>query len=81
MYLNGIQIPICEIANTFASFFDEQVSKIVNEMIIEPDVYIGKHKLNAQNHNFTSEVDVLLAVKSLFQKKFRDMMVYPKNIN
>ena len=68
MYLDGIQIQNNELPDAFASFFEDKINKILNETVIDPEVYNGKTKLNAQSQNFMTESDVLLAVKSLSLK-------------
>ena len=41
MYYKEKRIPEGEVANYFASFFEEKVEKIVKSAIINPDVYNG----------------------------------------
>ena len=47
MYYKEKRIPDGEVANCFASFFEEKVEKIVKSAIINPDVYNGTRKLVA----------------------------------
>ena len=65
MYRNEIEIPANDVPEAFARFFNEKISKIVQEILIDPNVYNGKKKINSQNHNFMSAPDVVTAVKSL----------------
>ena len=68
MYRNGIQIQKNDLPDAFASFFEDKINTILNETVIDPEVYNGKTKLNAQSENFMTEPDILLAVKSLSLK-------------
>ena len=65
MYLNEVEIATNDLPDAFAHFFDEKIKKIVNETLIDPDVYNGKKKINSQNFDFMSATDVMTAVKSL----------------
>ena len=45
MYYNNIQIDENNLPDTFAEFFMSKTAKIVNETIINPNVYNGGSKL------------------------------------
>ena len=65
MTLNNNQINSIELPDAFASFFVEKTQKIVNDQVIDPNVYNGVPKINCTNINFMKEIDVINAVKSL----------------
>ena len=65
MYYNKIKVPDGEVANCFATFFQDKVEKIVNNAIIDPEVYNGRRKLVAADSNFMSENDIIECVKQL----------------
>ena len=65
MYCNDLLIPKLEMPDVFADYFVKKIENIVNETIIDNNVYNGKKKLNVENTDFMQLNDVLNAVKSL----------------
>ena len=68
MTLNNQQINPKDLPDTFAQFFLNKVSSIVNDQTIDQNVYNGLNKLVTVEHNFMTESDVLRAVTSLQNK-------------
>ena len=56
------------------------MKKIVNETIIDPQVYNGKQKMKCENFDFMSENNVLLLVKSLTVKNCEGHDQIPQRI-
>ena len=53
--LTNIEVPKKSIPEAFALFFREKVEKIVNEAVINENVYNGKCKVEVPNDNFMSQ--------------------------
>ena len=65
MYHNEKRITEKEVANCFATYFEEKVERFVKSANIDPDVYNGKTKLVAPESNFMSHLEILECVKQL----------------
>ena len=68
MTLNNELIDLKDLPDTFAQFFQNKVSSIVNAQSIDQNVYNGITKLVTAEHDFMTESDVLKAVISLKNK-------------
>ena len=68
MFCDGIPILKNEIPNAFAKYFENKITKITNETLIDPNVYNGKRKLVSTDLDFMTENEILCAVKSLAVK-------------
>ena len=68
MFLNTTQINSDDLPDTFADFFKNKVQNIVNNQVIDDQIYNGKRKVNVNSVDFMTENDVLKAVKSLKSK-------------
>ena len=65
MYFNEKRIREGEIADSFATYFEEKVGKIVKNATIDHGVYNGRRKMVAADSNFMSQDDILVCVKQM----------------
>ena len=65
MFCNNILIPESNLPDAFADFFMSKTTSIVNETLIENDVYNGQRKLHVDNDDFMLPQDIINAVKSI----------------
>ena len=68
MSYNNQNVNRNELPDAFADFFQSKVENIVNNQIINDQVYNGKKRVDTQTLNFMSENEVLKAIKSLKPK-------------
>ena len=68
MYRNGILIEPQNLPDEFASFFKDKVQNVVNNLVIDDNVYNGTRKINAENEDFMTENDVLIVMENLKTK-------------
>ena len=80
MTLNNVEVNVLEVPDTFASFFKEKISKIVNESRINNNVYNGQRKVDSVNNNFMNEQNVIEAVNSLKTKNCEGFDQIPQRI-
>ena len=55
LYLEGTLVPNSEAPDTLASFFDNKIKKVLQEVNIEEDVYNGKKMVHAIDKMFMDE--------------------------
>ena len=58
-------VPVVNISESFAEFFDKKVSNIVNQMVISDNVYSGRRKIHAEVEMFMTEFNINDCIKSL----------------
>ena len=68
MSYNNQNVNRNELPDAFADFFQSKVENIVNNQIINDQVYNGKKRVATQTLNFMGENEVLNAIKSLKPK-------------
>ena len=68
MFLNNTPIKEINLPDKFATFFRNKVQNIVNNQIIDRNVYNGTQKIVTNNMNLMLESDVLNATKTLKNK-------------
>ena len=54
-------VPVVNISESFAEFFDKKVSNIVNQTVISDNVYSGRRKIHAEVEMFMTEFNTLVA--------------------
>ena len=67
--LGGVAVAPCNVANSFAGYFQSKVKRLAEASNLNVNVYNGKNKLIVQNRNFMTKKDVLECVNSLPNKK------------
>ena len=67
--LGGVPIATHNIANAFATFFNEKIKSHVANTSVCPNVYNGKNKIIVQNRNFMQKSDVKECMISLKSKR------------
>ena len=80
MFFNDIRIPDREVANCFATYFEDKVNKIVKNAIIDPGVYNGGPKLVAVDSDFMSKNEIIECVKQLKLKNCEGYDRIPQRI-
>ena len=65
MFYNNIKIHNTDLPNAFAEFCRAKTENILNEMLIEQDVFNGRRKLNVDNDDFMLPNNIINAVKFL----------------
>ena len=65
MYNQNEEISIEDLPDKFADFFENKIIDIVNDSLIDQNVYNGNRKINASQKNFMTTKDVMEAVSSL----------------
>ena len=65
MYYKDKRIPQTDVANCFATYFEEKVDKFVKSANIDRGVYNGTTKMVAAETNFMSRLEILECVKQL----------------
>ena len=65
LHLNGNPIPMRDISDVFAGYFDSKIQSIVNETAIKVDVYNGKCKVVSREKMFMSPSNVFECIKSI----------------
>ena len=68
MFLNNVEIDEDQLPDTFASHFKEKIEKIIEEQVIDVNVYNGNRKIFSNNEHFMDEKNIILAIKSLKSK-------------
>ena len=68
MTLNDLEIPTSDLPDTFANFFKDKVSLIINEQVIDDSVHNGHRKLWTTDHHFMSIENIVEAVQSMKNK-------------
>ena len=65
MYINDKKVPENEIADCFATYFEDKVNNIVKTSRVDDAVYYGVRKLVAADSDFMSPLDIIECVKQL----------------
>ena len=65
LHLNGNAVPIKNISDVFADYFDSKIQSIVNETAIKSDVYNGKLKVISREKMFMLQDNVLECIKPI----------------
>ena len=52
-------VPVVNISESFAEFFDKKVSNIVNQTVISDNVYSGRRKIHAEVEMFMTEFNII----------------------
>ena len=80
MNQNGTPIDNDELAEQFAAMFEKKITDIVSETEINDNVYNGTRKLNEQDKNFMTDVNIINAIKSLKLKNSEGYDRIPQRI-
>ena len=80
MNQNGTPIDNDELAEQFAAMFEKKTTDIVSETEINDNVYNGTRKLNEQDKNFMTDVNIINAIKSLKLKNSEGYDRIPQRI-
>ena len=80
LFLNKIKQNPNDHASTFANFFSNKVTTIVNQTQIDPGVYNGLRKINVENSFFMSANDILECMKSIKPKNCEGYDRIPQRI-
>ena len=73
-------VPVVNISESFAEFFDKKVSNIVNQTVISDNVYSGRRKIHAEVEMFMTEFNINDCIKSLKIKNTEDNINFSKHI-
>ena len=65
IYENNVKISDSNVPDTVALFFENKVKRLVRESVINPDIYNGKRKIEANNSFFMGRDAILDCVASL----------------
>ena len=65
MTYTGVPIADDKVAESFAQYFQEKVSKIVESSQIDPNVYNGRTKMGTVDCDFMTAIDIYECVKQL----------------
>ena len=76
--LNDIEIASSDLPDIFADFFKNKVNNIVQEQVINNDVYNGVRKLYCAESHFMSIENILEAVNTLKTKNVKVTTESPK---
>ena len=68
MFSNGQPINDEEIADKFGDQFEDKITKIEEQTVINRNVYNGSRKMEEEDSNFMSETEIMEAVPSLKMK-------------
>ena len=68
MYFDNKPLEGQEVADCFATYFNKKVTDIVNTVHVDPRVYNGVRKMNAELGNFVSKDNVMECLKSIKMK-------------
>ena len=68
MTLNNIKINPFDLPDSFATHFAQKTQAIVNNQVVNDNVFNGTKKVECPNIDFMQEVDVIKAIKSLNPK-------------
>ena len=80
MYQDGIQIPNEDLAEKFACMFEKKILDTASTTSIDNNVYNGSKKINEQNKNFMSEVNIRKSILSLKLKNSEGYDRIPQRI-
>jgi hypothetical protein len=65
VFENGVKIPEDNIPDAFAAFFDSKVKTLVQDTLIDPNIYNGRSKIQSLDCFFMGEEAILDCVKTL----------------
>ena len=68
MTCGGVSIAVNKVSESFAQFFQEKVSKIISNAVIDPNVYNGRTKMAMVDGDFMTAVDILECINQLKMK-------------
>ena len=80
LYLEGTLVPNSEAPDTFASFFDNKIKKILQEVNIEEDVYNGKKMVHAIDKMFMDENSIKECMLTLKPKNSEGFDRIPQRV-
>ena len=69
MFLNNTKIMESKLPDAFAEFFINKVNTITNDQTISNSVYNGVRKINTENQNFMTEIEIRKVIKIPKTKK------------
>jgi hypothetical protein len=80
LFENNQKLNKIEHATAFANFFSNKVNSIINQTVIEPNVYNGKKKVNAENKFFMTSTDIKECLKSIKTKNCEGFDRIPQRV-
>ena len=80
LFENKIKLCNKNYANAFANFFNIKVNSIVNQTQIDPGVYNGHKKVNAENSNFMTRNEIFECLKTIKNKNCEGFDRIPQRI-
>ena len=80
LYLEGILVPNSEAPETFASFFNNKIKKVLEEVKIEEDVYNGKKMVHATDKMFMDEKSIKECMLTLKPKNSEGFDRIPQRV-
>ena len=80
LFQNNIKINKKDHATTFANFFSDKVNSIVNQTVIDPNIYNGNPKVNTENKFFMTSTDILECLKTIKNKNCEGYDRIPQRI-
>ena len=76
MYREGEEIIEEKIAENFANFFENKISKLLANVVIDPGVYNGTRKLQmSQNANFMTSSNIRKAITTIKMKNADNIVI------
>jgi len=80
LLLQGIPVPPCNLADTFANFFSKKVTNFSNETAVCDNVYNGQRKVYCDNKMFMSSCEIIECVKTIKIKNIEGYDRIPQRI-
>ena len=72
--------PVHNISESFAGFFDKKVTNIVNQTLVNQDVYNGRRKIHANAEMFMAKNNIIECINSLKIKNTEGFDRIPQRI-
>ena len=80
IFQNGIKIPEKNIPDTVATFFDNKVRGLVQDTLIDPNIYNGRQKIQSEDSFFMGKEDILHCASTLKVKNCEGYDRLPQRI-
>ena len=58
-------IAVVNISESFAEFFEKKVNNIVNQTLVNPNVYNGNKRIHARNEMFMTKSNIIDCINNL----------------
>ena len=80
IYHEGNEIDSQELEEKFADYFEDKITRLTSNAIINPNVYNGLNKIHVPNENFMTPEKVMQAMKELKIKNCEGADLIPQRI-